>query len=399
MSKQWRAVGLYVVLVSAAAAAAVLSAEWILAGRAEDRLTVPFYNRLYPYVMFRPHENVRFISHDVKLASNIMSRNTRVVHHFTNQDGFRVEELGYSLPREKPPGQWRAAVLGSSAVQLGTPYEDTLPGALRGLLRKRRPGRDIEVINAGIQSSVSRQTVAQLLFTVVEYDPDLVILYDGFNDLMLPLNYESRPNFPYNFQTLEAAWEEYRDNRRAPLWRLVLDRSYLYQALRARFAGGEERKPGLHVGANARSPEEILNDPGWVRGHVAAYLANWEKVIELSAVYGYRPVCVLQPAGVLDPAYGPKVVAEGYGLDPGRAGAWVRALAFVYEEASRQVERLRERRPEAAVLDFSRALQPGQEHFWDVVHVYDETNRLLAERLWEQAPPLRGLETGSAPRR
>ena len=322
-----------------------------------------------------------------------------MVHHFTNQDGFRVEELDYSLPREKPPGQWRAAVLGSSAVQLGTTYQDTLPGALRALLRERRPGHGIEVINAGIQSSVSRQTVAQLLFTVVEYDPDLVILYDGFNDLMLPLNYESRPNFPYNFQTLEAAWEEYRDNRRAPLWRLLLDRSYLYQALRARFAGGEEQKPGLHVGANARSPEEILNDPGWVQGHVAAYLANWEKVIELSTVYGYRPVCVLQPAAVLDPVYGPKVVAEGYGLDPGRAAAWVRALAFVYDEASRQVARLRKRWPEAVVLDFSRALQPGEEHFWDVVHVYDETNRLLAERLWEQAPPLRGLETGSAPHR
>ena len=394
LKQRYATAGLYLVLVSAAAAAAVLSAEWILAGHAEDQLTIPFYNRLYPYVMFRPHENARFISHDVKLASNVMSRNTRVVRHFTNQDGFRVEKLDYALPRQKPPGQWRAAVLGSSAVQLGTTYEDTLPGALRALLRERRPELDIEVINAGIQSSVSRQAVAQLLFTVVEYDPDLVIFYDGFNDLMLPLNYESRANFPYNFQALEAAWQEYRDNRRAPLWRLVLDRSYLYRALRARFAEGEDRKPGLYVGANARSPEEVLNDPGWVREHVAAYLANWGKVIELSAVYGYRPVCVLQPAAVLDPVYGPKVAAEGYGLDPERAAAWVRALAFVYEEASRQVEQLHKRWPEAAVLDFSRALQPGEEHFWDVVHVYDETNRLLAERLWEQAAPLRELRTG-----
>ena len=394
LKQRYATAGLYLVLVSAAVATAVLSAEWILAGHAEDQLTIPFYNRLYPYVMFRPHENARFISHDVKLASNIMSRNTRVVRHFTNQDGFRVEKPDYALPRQKPPGQWRAAVLGSSAVQLGTTYEDTLPGALRALLRERRPGLDIEVINAGIQSSVSRQAVAQLLFTVVEYDPDLVIFYDGFNDLMLPLNYESRANFPHNFQALEAGWEEYRDNRRAPLWRLVLDRSYLYRALRARFAEGEDRKPGLYVGANARSPEEVLNDPGWVREHVAAYLANWEKVIELSAVYGYRPVCVLQPAAVLDPVYGPKVTAEGYGLDPERAAAWVRALAFVYEEASRQVEQLHKRWPEATVLDFSRALQPGEEHFWDVVHVYDETNRLLAEMLWEHVPPLRGLKTG-----
>ena len=108
-----------------------------------------------------------------------MSRNRRVVHHFTNQDGLRVEALDYDLPKRKPIGQWRAAVLGSSAVQLGTTYEDSLPGALRTVLRARYPRRGIEVINAGIQSAVSRQTIAHLLFTVKDYSPDLVIVYDG----------------------------------------------------------------------------------------------------------------------------------------------------------------------------------------------------------------------------
>ncbi len=398
MPKRLRGIRPYLAPVSIAILCAVAAAEWILSSGAAGPLSIPFYNRLYPYVMFRPHENTRFISHDVNLVSNIMSRNQRVVHHFSNQDGLRVEALGYDLPKQKPPGQWRAAVLGSSAVQLGTTYADSLPGALRTALRRHYPGRDIEVINAGIQSAVSRQTIAHLLFTVNDYSPDLVVLYDGFNDLMLPLNYESRPNFPYNFQTLEAAWERYRDEHQAPLWRVILERSRLYRGLRSRFRDDDDPKPGLYVGLNARSPEEILADPEWVRNYVTGYLSNWETLIKLSAAYGFDVVCVLQPTAVLDGAFGPRITAKGYGLDEERAKAWVGALGFVYEEASRQVEQLHRRYVGATILDFSRVLSPGEEHFWDVVHVYDETNFLLAEKLLDRVEALR-LLTNAADRR
>ena len=63
----------------------------------------------------------------------------------------------------------------------------------------------------------------------------------------------------------------------------------------------------------------------------------------------------------------------------------------MYEEASRQVEQLRRRYGEATILDFSHVLSPGEEHFWDVVHVYDETNLLLAEKLLDRVEALRLL--------
>ena len=94
-----------------------------------------------------------------------------------------------------------------------------------------------------------------------------------------------------------------------------------------------------------------------------SYLSNWEKLIQLSRAYGFRAVCVLQPTAVLDPAFGPRITADGYGLEPARAAAWVQALTFVYKEASRQVEQLQDRYPEVTVLDFSRALSPSEEHF------------------------------------
>src|SRR5260370_24535077 len=111
-------------------------------------------------------------------------------------------------------------------------FDTTVAGSLRTLLRKTYPGRDVEVINAGIQSSVSRQSLVQLLLTVVDYHPDIVILYDGGNDLGLPLTYESRPNFPYNFQTMEEAWDLYREQREESLPTLLLHRSHLYLLLK-----------------------------------------------------------------------------------------------------------------------------------------------------------------------
>ncbi len=383
MPRPWKGALQYAVILSVSAVLAAGLAEWYLASRAAGRLTIPFYNRLYPYVMFRPVENDRFISHDVRLPDSVMSHNTKIVHHYTNADGFRVPSLDYELPKKKPAGQLRLAVLGSSAVQLATDYETTLPGSLRTVLREKLPGRDVEVINAGIQSCVSRQSIAHLLFTVADYQPDIVILYDGFNDIMLPLNYESRSNFPYNFQTMEAAWEEYRSERRDPLWRLALERSHLYRALRSRFRDpADDFLEGLHVGPNAKSPQEILSDPEWVREHIAAYLSNWKKLIELSSVYGYQPVCVLQPTATLDRAYGLQVTVSGYQLSEETAAQWLSAIGVLYEEVFRQLDELRREYRGVALIDFSRALTPGAQHFWDVVHVYDETNRLLAERLY-----------------
>lgn len=381
-SRQWTGI-----IVLSVAAAAIL-AEMILTYRASDQLTIPFYNRLYPYTMFQPHPNLEFVSRDLTSPGHVMSHHTRPVTHYTQEDGFRIAGPGYSLSKVKPPGQLRVAILGGSAVQTGSSFESTIAGSLKLLLQRRFQGRDVEVINAGIVSSVSRQAIVYLLFTVLEYQPDVVILYDGFNDLMLPLNYESRPNFPYNFQTVEAAWEEYRREHRSPLWRLVLDRSRLYRALRGRLVSdGGSRNPGLLVGANAKSAPEVLADPEWVDSHVGAYLSNWNQLIALSLAYGFEPVCILQPTAAFDQEHGLKVLAEGYGLDDVTARDWIEAIVLLYGQASRRIETLSREHQQYTVTDFSRLLLPAEPHFWDIVHVYDESNEVVARGIVDQVWP------------
>ena len=383
----WRTPLYYLILILLSAIAGVLAAEWCLSYLNAPRHPLPFYNRLYPYVMFRPMENYPYETAETFEMSHHKSR----VFVYTNEDGFRVPYLGYLLPKAKPPGQLRIAMLGGSLVQLASTFDTTLPGSLRTLLRKVYPGRDIEVINAGIQSSVSRQSLVQLLVTVVDYHPDIVILYDGGNDLGLPLTYESRPNFPYNFQTMEEAWDLYRQEREESLPKLLLHRSQLYRLLSPRFSKSQRKlaptADAPFAGSNAVPASRIVQDREFVTSHVAAYLSNWRKLIELSAAYRYTPVCIESAVAGLDENYAVPLMMKSFRLDRAAAVEWVHAFEALYGETARQITALQQEHPQVVLLDLSRFLQPPEKYYWDLGHVYDEANMIIAERIYREIKP------------
>jgi lysophospholipase L1-like esterase len=365
-----------------------IGAEIYLSYHAPQRLNLPFYNILYPYVMFRPLESYTYETQETFAMSHFKSR----VYVYTNEDGLRIPSPHYKLPKEKPPGQLRIAFLGGSLVELASTFDVTLPGSLKRLLLQQYPGRDIEVINAGIQSCVSRQSIAQLLFTVVDYHPDIVILYDGGNDLGLPLTYESRANFPYNFQTMQEAWDLYRQERQQSTWRLALERSNLYRLLRARLHPNERKMEPTadapFAGTNALPASRIIADRNYVESHVAAYLSNWRKLIELSAAYHYRPVCVLSPAGGFAPEHAVPVMMQSFHLDRQTALQWLRALEMLYDEAGRQIVQMRGAYPDTVFIDLAHFLNPPEKYFADLGHVYDEANMVLAERIYRDIRPI-----------
>ncbi|HXM40060.1 MAG TPA: hypothetical protein VN924_02345 [Bryobacteraceae bacterium] len=377
----------YCLIILGSVMGGAIAAEVYLRFHAPPRLNLPFYNILYPYVMFRPIENYSYETKETFAMSHFKSR----VYVYTNEDGFRIPSPRYKLPKEKPSGQLRIAFLGGSLVQTASTFDTALPGSLKRVLLDRYPGRDIEVINAGIQSCVSRQSLAQLLFMVVDYHPDIVILYDGGNDLGLPLTYESRANFPYNFQTMQEAWDLYRQERQQPLWRLALERSDLYRLVRARLRPDERKMTPTadapFAGTNAIPASRIVADPNFVRNHVAAYLSNWRKLIELSAAYHYQPVCVLSPAGGFAPEHAVPVMMTSFHLDRESAILWLRALDMLYSEASRQIAEMRGAYPAAKFIDLARFLDPPERYFSDLGHVYDEANMVLAQRIYPDIRP------------
>jgi len=87
------------------------------------------------------------------------------------------------------------------------------------------------------------------------------------------------------------------------------------------------------------------------------------------------------------------VMMKSFHLDRSTALEWLRALEALYGEASRQIGDLRRTYPNAEFLDLSQFLDPPEKYFWDLGHVYDEANMVIAERIYPEIRPMveRGL--------
>lgn len=126
-----------------------------------------------------------------------------------NQQGFRrttpVEQI-------KPPGTFRIFFLGGSAahgISSTAPYpkahvrdNETVDAYLEVLLRERFPDKNIEVINAAVTGYKVFQHTAYITEELLNYQPDLFIFFDGYNDhyAFNPFEDEHRDNI-YQFWT------------------------------------------------------------------------------------------------------------------------------------------------------------------------------------------------------
>jgi tetratricopeptide (TPR) repeat protein len=105
---------------------------------------------------------------------------------------FNVQQF----PRDKPPGTYRIFCLGGSTTY-GRPYSDatSFSSWLRELLPVADPGRRWEVINAGGISYASYR-VARLTDELLEYDPDLFVVYTGHNEFLEERTYGDLRDMP-----------------------------------------------------------------------------------------------------------------------------------------------------------------------------------------------------------
>lgn len=101
-----------------------------------------------------------------------------------NAQGFRGPELG-----QKEPGEYRILSLGESttfAAQM--PYGDSYSARLERTLAARKGSREIRVVNGGVPGYSLFQGVTFLRERSAALQPDMVLLYFGFNDV-LPVAY------------------------------------------------------------------------------------------------------------------------------------------------------------------------------------------------------------------
>lgn len=106
-----------------------------------------------------------------------------------NNNGFRRAE---DVSRIKPEKTFRAFLLGGSAahgISSASPYpirhiyqDETIDAYLEKMLSKKYPGYNIEIINAAVTGYQVFLHTQYILSELLDYDPDLIIFFDGAND-------------------------------------------------------------------------------------------------------------------------------------------------------------------------------------------------------------------------
>lgn len=126
-----------------------------------------------------------------------------------NSNGFRRTE---DISRVKPENTFRAFLLGGSAahgISSAPPYplrhiysDQTIDAYLEKMLSEKHPGYNIEIINAAVTGYQVFQHTQYILSELLDYDPDLIIFFDGAND-----HYVNNPELDYYGDFIYQFWK------------------------------------------------------------------------------------------------------------------------------------------------------------------------------------------------
>ena len=132
-----------------------------------------------------PPELSKYVPHPyLGYALNPLYR-SRDGRHRHNALGFR----GAEFPRDKPPGVYRIACLGGSSTY-DTEIEDdglTFAAQLERVLHEKYGRTAVQVVNAGVGGYDSWESLINLELRVLDVGPDLVVFYEGTNDVLARL--------------------------------------------------------------------------------------------------------------------------------------------------------------------------------------------------------------------
>jgi lysophospholipase L1-like esterase len=172
--------------------------------------------------------------------------------HISRQ-GFR----GPDATLEKPAGVTRIMAVGGSTTfdSYVTGDDRAWPARLAVHLAEQLPSRRLEVINAGVPGYRMQADLFRFETSLAFYRPDIIILYQGHNDLFAALraarSTEAPPdNTPFGMPT-ETPWGHWL-SRHSMLYAKVLDRwnamQFLRTGTRQRQTAAAEQRPPLDLG-------------------------------------------------------------------------------------------------------------------------------------------------------
>lgn len=136
--------------------------------------------RVWAYYFRTSYERFNYTSGRLELVPNIRFISPQGDEFLINAKGF----VGPDFQEHKPKGTYRIIALGDSNTFGAGFWRNTYPGMLQELLMRSSSRTRFEVINAGIEGYNSEYALARLKTDLLRYEPDMITIYVGWNDLM-----------------------------------------------------------------------------------------------------------------------------------------------------------------------------------------------------------------------
>lgn len=252
------------------------------------------YEQVRPYYSWSTytHNGIFLGGHSGKLklalhpfAGYVNLPNQSTEHFSIDSHGFRGPEVS----RDKNGKKRLAVIGGSSAFGTGLASDaDTFESGLERLL-------NAEVINAAVIGHQSGQELVVLLTELVDFKPDLVIAFDGFNDW--GRSTEFYDVYGVNgFDQLEEQLKEstptgFHVGTVRTVFRAIFPHSYRWISRYGIMDWVLRRS--VEVGSGGLQSDGQRHDSLEVGAQV--YANNLAKMRTVSAAYGSKFICVMQP--------------------------------------------------------------------------------------------------------
>nr|WP_272908973.1 tetratricopeptide repeat protein [Nitrospina gracilis] len=289
---------------------------------------------------------------------------------FTNQPWYEDTEF----TRKKQPGVYRIFMVGASTTR-GFPYTDrriSYSGLLQGILNDVLPGKRVEVVNAGYDA-LSSFGILDLASQLMDYEPDLLVVYSGHNEFIGHFGVNSAVNYGQNRGVIRLATFLFHSRVY-----LALERMGLW--LKSRNREDANRESQVNLFRAMLSEENTVWDEPLHAEAERNYKANLKDLVKKAKVRGIQVLLLTLVSNLRD--FAPIRSEFSDGIPPGQRQ--------LLEDSMKQGRDALDQEQYQAALKHFRAAVQQDEHYaaahYQLGRTYDRLNQIEKAKFhYEQA--------------
>lgn len=268
-----------------------------------------------------------------------------------NSNSFRGDEL------QKNPDYRIFTIGGSTMFGVGSTSDSTtISGFLQKKISDQLSEYNIEVINAGMPKAYSLTETNLIKNKLLSYNPDLLIIYDGWNDL--------DRDYGYYYDTVDYKLMD-------QIIRLIRQSDYVTPTVLLK----------IYFNSQNDNIDTIKFDSSNIEQKVSLWNDAWTEICNLQDKYDFKTVITLQPIlGTGNKSLSPEEQENFLHFDSESQIHYYQS----YAEALPKLESMC-----TATYDLRHVFDPFSETiFYDSGHVGDFGNEIIAEEIFEKILPI-----------